>query len=87
MSPEQDTGILVFGWLSDEPRGGMRDFLGYTPIRSEPWELAKIHDIVEIMENDDWEWTVDFIEAYDAKTYELVGSWWVTPNGDWLQSR
>lgn len=87
MSTEQDTSILVFGWLSDEPRGGMRDFLGETTNLKEPWELAKIQDIVEIMENGDWEWTVDFIEAYDSKNHELFGSWWVTPKGDWQQSR
>ncbi len=86
MSTKQDTEFMVFGWPSDEPRGGMRDYLGKTS-SSEPWTLAKIHDIVEIMENGDWEWTVDYIEAYNSKNLEFVGAWWVTPAGSWVKTQ
>ena len=87
MSAVQDTGLMVFGWTSDEPRGGMRDYLGNTKNLEEPWELAKIKDFVEIMENGDWEWTVDCVEAYTLDKFEFVGTWWVTPAGKWVKTQ
>ena len=86
MPTEQDTSLLVFGWPSDEPQGGMRDYLGTTNNLEEPWELARIHDIAEIMANGDWEWTVDTIEAYNLDNFEFVGSWWITPAGNWVKT-
>ena len=87
MQTEQGTELMVFGWLSEEPQGGMRDFLGVTSNLNEPWELARIHDIVDIMNNGDWEWTVDCVEAYNAETYEPVSRWWVNPKGTWVESQ
>jgi len=86
MLTEQDTEIMVFGWPSDEPRGGMRDYLGTTSNLDKPWELAKIYDIAEVMANGDWEWTVDTIEAYTLDEFKFVGSWWVTPTGNWVET-
>ncbi len=74
---------LVFGWPSDEPSGGMRDFLGVVESLDSPWKLARITDFTERMENGDWEWTVDFIEVYEKGTLEPAGAWWVDSNGTW----
>ncbi len=86
MEKERNTGYMVFGWPSEEPRGGMRDFLGVVEDLDSPWNLARITDFAEVMENGDWEWTVDFIEVYHPQTFEPVGAWWVDPNGSWQQA-
>jgi len=84
MATVQDTGnYLVFGWPSEDAQGGIRDLLGVVEDLKCPWALARITDLTEIMENGDWEWTVDFIEAVSQDTLEPVGAWWVDPNGSW----
>jgi len=84
METERSAGdYLVFGWPSEEPKGGMRDFLGVVEDLDCPWVLARIADMTEVMENGNWEWTVDFIEAYCPNSLESVGAWWVDPNGNW----
>tara|TARA_E500000331_G_scaffold298332_1_gene298099 strand:- start:7669 stop:7944 length:276 start_codon:yes stop_codon:yes gene_type:complete len=85
MLEKQDTRYLVFGWPSEEPRGGMRDLLGVVEDLQKPWELARLRDISDIMNNDDWEWTVDFVEVYDIDSLKPVGAWWVDPNGTWRE--
>ncbi len=77
------TDFIVFGWPSDEPSGGMRDFLGVVESLDSPWKLARITDFAEKLENGDWEWTVDFIEVYEQKTLEPAGAWWVDSMGIW----
>jgi hypothetical protein len=74
---------LVFGWPSEEQSGGMRDLLGVVESLDGPWELARIADYAERMENGGWEWTVDFIDVYDKETLEPAGTWWVDSNGIW----
>jgi hypothetical protein len=86
MEKERNAEYMVFGWPSEEPSGGMRDFLGVVEDLTGPWNLARITDFTEVMENGDWEWTVDFIEVYDSTTHEPVGAWWVDPNGIWQES-
>ncbi len=84
METERSVGdYLVFGWPSEEPSGGMRDFLGVVESLDGPWNLARITDFTEKMENGGWEWTVDFIEVYDQETLKLAGAWWVDSNGVW----
>jgi hypothetical protein len=83
MEREGDTGYMVFGWPSEEPAGGMRDFLGVVEDLECPWKLARITDTTEIVANGDWCWTVDVIEVYRQKSFEPSGSWWVDSNGDW----
>ena len=85
MQQEQDTDYLVFGWPSEEPSGGMQDLLGVVENLDSPWELARITDFTEKMENGDWEWTVDFIEVYDRETLEPAGTWWVDSRGVWQE--
>lgn len=70
---------MVFGWSSNEPKGGMKDFLGTINSLSRPWELARL----ERLDDDDWEWMVDFIEVYNKETHEHAGSWWVGTAGVW----
>lgn len=77
-------GYLVFGWPSEEPSGGMRDFLGVVENLDSPWDLARITDYTERVENGDWEWTVDFIEVWSQRSLEKMGAWWVDSNGIWL---
>ena len=81
-----DTGYMVFGWVHDEPAGGMRDYLGHVEDLEKPWEVARITDIAEVIENGDWEWSVDVIEAWNVETFEKEGTWWVTPHGSWQTS-
>jgi hypothetical protein len=84
MKTERGVGeYLVFGWSSEEPSGGMRDFLGVVESLDSPWKLARITDFTERMENGDWEWTVDFIEVCKQETLEPAGAWWVDSNGVW----
>ena len=86
METAQDTGsYLVFGWPSEEPKGGIRDFLGVVEDLDSPWMLARITDSAEVMENGNWEWTVDFIEVCYQNSMELAGAWWVDPNGNWQE--
>jgi|TARA_R110001583_G_scaffold5598_8_gene30091 hypothetical protein len=86
METVRGTGkYLVFGWPSDEPSGGMRDFLGVVEDLQSPWMLARITDVAEIMENGDWEWTVDFVEVVSFETLKPVGAWWVNPDGTWRE--
>jgi len=74
---------MVFGWTSNEPKGGMKDFLGTVDNLNKPWELARL----DRMGEGDWNWMVDFIEVYDRKTFEQAGSWWVGVNGKWQPYR
>ena len=83
MEKDRDTSYLVFGWPSEEPKGGIRDFLGVVEDLNCPWNLARITDMTEVMENGDWEWTVDFVEAVSLDSLKPVGAWWVDPNGNW----
>ena len=79
----RDATWMVFGWPSDEPSGGMRDFLGVVENLDSPWKLTRITDFAEKLENGGWEWTVDFIEVYEQGTLEPAGAWWVDSTGTW----
>jgi len=70
---------MVFGWSMNEPKGGMKDFLGEVDNLNRPWELARL----DRMDDEDWEWMVDFIEVYNKETLSLEGSWWVGKAGVW----
>ena len=83
MEKRQSADYLVFGWPSEEPRGGIRDFLGVVENLHSPWDLARITDRAEVSANEDWEWTVDFIEVVHSHTLDPAGSWWVDSNGTW----
>ena len=83
MEKDQSAEYLVFGWPSEEPKGGIRDFLGVAENLQCPWELARLTDLADISANEDWEWTVDFVEVVNSQTLEPVGSWWVDSNGTW----
>ncbi len=86
MEKMRSARYLVFGWPSEAQRGGMRDFLGVVENLDNPWNLARITDFTEVMENGDWEWRVDFIEVYHPTTFDPVGSWWVDSNGNWQEA-
>ena len=55
MEKTRSARYLVFGWPSEAQRGGMRDFLGVVENLDNPWNLARITDLTEVMENGDWE--------------------------------
>ena len=83
MESKSIIGYMVFGWTSNEPKGGMKDFLGTVKSLNRPWELARL----DRMDDENWEWMVDFIEVYDRDTFDQVGSWWVGVNGKWQPYR